>query len=296
MFFKTASVVAVAAAASSAFAQQSGQQSVSREIAQAIAEFQAQGITPTVVSPSEMNLTSALVLSFNNQNTTVGQAFTLPADTEKLANKPEYQLDVPSNLAASYAQQNFTAMLVDPGAAGQILGESKVTRHYLANDLKLQEGRLTNSTPAITSYNAPGPAAGSGVHRYLALVFSQGSSFTPPQDLSQPGTPLSNMTLSDYVSQSKIGKIVAASYIAVENNQQGSQTFSSTMAVPSATLDALASSVSKSIAGDAPTASASGGSGSGSGSNGAMSVGLSTSGVATLAVMAGSALVGSILL
>ncbi|CAO1625893.1 unnamed protein product [Sympodiomycopsis kandeliae] len=286
MFFKTASVVALAATAALA------QSEITQEIAQAITQFEAQGITPTVLEKDDFNLTSALVLSFNGQNATIGQAYTLPADTEKLANAPTYQLDVPAMYSAQYQSEEFTAMLVDPGAAGQILGESKVTRHYLANGLKLSEGKLMNSTPAITSYNAPGPAAGSGVHRYLALVFAQGSDFKAPSDLSNPGTPLANMTLSDYIDQSDIGKIVAASYIAVENNQQGSQTFSSTSAVPSATLEAVASSVSQSLNGS-PSATSTG---SGSGSSGAMSTGLSTGGVATVALMAGTALIGSMLL
>lgn len=127
------------------------------------------------------------------------------------------------------------------------------------------------STPAIQAYTEPGPAAGSGAHRYMALVFAQGSSFTAPEGLNQPGTQLSNFTLSEYISQSKIGKIVALSYILVENTSEGSKTFSSTASVPSASVAAAASSVSASLAGSATGAAKSSGSSSG-GSSGAASV------------------------
>lgn len=99
---------------------------------------------PGVINSTDTNVTAGLTLSFGNTNATVGHSFTLPSDDSTLKRTPEYLVDVPSSLATQYGQENFTIMLVDPGAAGQTLGGSLVTRHYLANNLKLNNGRLTN--------------------------------------------------------------------------------------------------------------------------------------------------------
>ncbi|PWN25258.1 hypothetical protein BDZ90DRAFT_234455 [Jaminaea rosea] len=288
MFFRNA--VAAAGTALVAASTVSAQGNVNSEIAEAVLKYGAQGLLPGVVNQTDTNVSSALILSFGGQNATVGRSFTLPADDATLKQTPEYQLDVPSTLAAQYAQENFTAMLVDPGAAGQILGGSLVTRHYLANNLKYEGGRLTNSTPAIQSYVEPGPAAGSGAHRYMALVFAQGSDFEAPEGLNAPGVQLSNMTLSEYIDESNIGKIVALSYITVEDTSQGEQTFSTTSAVPSASVEAVASHLSQSIAGS-PTAAASGSSGSG-GSSGAASFGVKGSTLAVAGSLAAAAMLG----
>lgn len=245
MLFRTAAATAVLAGA--ALAQSSS--SIASEIANARLQFQAQGLIPEPINDDEIALSSAVHLSYGNRNTTTGQRFTLPSDASVLNTYPTWRLDVPSSQTSSYGSKNFTAMLVDPGAAGQTLGNSLVTRHYLANHLKYRNGALTNSSGGqdIQTYNAPGPAAGSGAHRYLALVFDETNEFKAPDGLNAPGVALSNMTLSQYIEQSDIGKIVAMTYILVENTSQGEQTFSSTSAVPSASVAAAASSVAVSL-------------------------------------------------
>lgn len=213
MFFKSLTATTLALAATSALAASD----VATEIATALTQFQAQDLIPSPIPADSYDLTSGLVLSFGGSNASAGKSFTLPADDATLKQTPVYQLDVPSSMAANYTSMKFTIALVDPGALGSTLGGTNVTRHYLANDLTYADGKLTNSSAAIQDYTEPGPAAGSGAHRYLALVFDQGDDFKAPEGLDSPGTALSNMTLADYIDESKIGKIVAMSYILVED-------------------------------------------------------------------------------
>lgn len=70
-----------------------------------------------------------------------------------------------------------------------------------------------------TDYAGPGPAEGSGPHRYTILVYIQPSTFQAPANLSQAGTPLSTMLLNEYVTESGLGDLVAANYFQVENGQ-----------------------------------------------------------------------------
>lgn len=190
---------------------------ISRAIAEASTQFEAQDLIPNPIDSDDLDLSSALTLAFGSTNATTGQRFEFPADTSALATAPTFQLDVPASMASQYAGMNFTAMIVDPGAYGQTLGGSNVTRHYLANDLRLSNGRLTNSTAAITPYAEPGPAAGTGAHRYLALVFAQESGFEAPSGFTtQMG--VSTMDLEDYIDDAEnLGDIVAMTYIMVEN-------------------------------------------------------------------------------
>lgn len=70
-----------------------------------------------------------------------------------------------------------------------------------------------------TDYAGPGPAEGSGPHRYTILVYLQPESFQAPANLSTAGTPLGTMFLNSYVDDSGLGNLVAANYFQVENGQ-----------------------------------------------------------------------------
>ena len=77
------------------------------------------------------------------------------------------------------------------------------------------EASLTPST----NYAGPGPAEGSGPHRYTILVYLQPSTFQAPANLSAADTPLGTMFLDSYVQESGLGNLVAANYFQVENGQ-----------------------------------------------------------------------------
>ncbi|KAG6829671.1 hypothetical protein H0H92_003915 [Tricholoma furcatifolium] len=111
---------------------------------------------------------------------------------------------------------NYTIMMVDADVVGSDLSNGE-NHHWLVNGVKISDGTLSNaSATPIVSYAGPGPAAGSGPHRYVILLYVQPDNFTAPADLSKP-TGVSMFNLSEYVQDSGLGPLLAANYMTVED-------------------------------------------------------------------------------
>jgi len=116
----------------------------------------------------------------------------------------------------------FTIAMVDANFVG--FNESQgQTRHWLVYNVTLNgtasstaENVTFNSGTAITSYAGPAPASGSGAHRYVILLYSQPSSFSPPSNMTQPGAGVGVFNLESFVSSSGLVGPVAAMYFTVE--------------------------------------------------------------------------------
>ncbi|KAG6850457.1 hypothetical protein H0H93_012878 [Arthromyces matolae] len=107
-------------------------------------------------------------------------------------------------------------MMVDADVVGSDLSKG-VNHHWLVNGVDISDNKVSNaSATAIVSYAGPGPAAGSGPHRYVIILYAQPDSFSPPADLSQP-TGVSLFDLDAYVKDSGLGALVAATYVTVED-------------------------------------------------------------------------------
>lgn len=65
----------------------------------------------------------------------------------------------------------------------------------------------------------PGPIAGTGIHRYAWLLFSQPSNFSAPANLSTPGVSPGHWYVNEYVVNSRLGALVAASFFTVQNGE-----------------------------------------------------------------------------
>lgn len=87
----------------------------------------------------------------------------------------------------------------------------------------------------ITEYAGPAPAAGSGPHRYVLGLFAQPEGFTAPQAYSNKNTPVGPVNLAEYISQSKLGPLVAVNYFTVANGE-ATVSLSQTQPVQSSTL------------------------------------------------------------
>jgi len=139
--------------------------------------------------------------------------------TEQSGAEPQL-LVIPANSSASLTGSNCTVIMADADIVGT--DESKgQTRHWLVNSatLSTNSSGLTVSTAggvAITDYAGPGPASGSGPHRYVIMVFQQPSAFAAPANLSTPGVAVSVFNLQGYITESKLGPLVAAIYFTVE--------------------------------------------------------------------------------
>jgi len=160
---------------------------------------------------------------------------------DQVATMPDITL-TPANSTVTFTG-NYTVAMIDPGAVGSDQSEGQ-NRHWLVNGATVTSGKLTfEGATTITEYAGPAPPAGSGPHRYTIVVYAQGSSFTPPNDLSGPTPGVVPFVFPDYVKNTNLGPLVAGIYYQVE---EGTATASipATSSVDSSTLPAAHSSSS----------------------------------------------------
>lgn len=133
----------------------------------------------------------------------------------------------------------FSAILVDAGAVGS--NATSQTLHWLINSIHVN---TTGGAPyalnydngtTITEYAGPAPPAGSGPHRYMLGLFQQPQDFTAPQAYSQKNTAVGPIDLAKYLSDSKLGTLVATNYFTVANGES-TVSLSQTQPVQSSTL------------------------------------------------------------
>jgi len=125
----------------------------------------------------------------------------------------------------------FTIAMFDTDVAGSAVTE--VNRHWLVNGVTVTDGVLSlEGGTAVTPYAGPGPADGSGAHRYVVALYQQPEAFTAPEGFTETMgvTPMDWLTYA-----SNLGPLVAANYINVEEGTY-TGTAVSTTPVDSATL------------------------------------------------------------
>lgn len=219
------------------------------------ANFKQAELTPQLLGTFQPE--ALLSVTFGSGTISTGDKL----DQTAVASSPTLTVTPASN--ATFASgQLYTIVMVDADIVGTDESTTQQTRHWLVNSASLSTDAApyavnwTGST-SITDYAGPGPASGSGSHRYVIVVYEQPATFSPPANLSQAGTPLSTMSLSGYVSESGLGNVVTANYFQVENGQS-TVTVSSTTAVDSSTLaGSLSTSSASSASGTASKSAAS---------------------------------------
>ncbi|AAW46410.1 nucleus protein, putative [Cryptococcus deneoformans JEC21] len=219
------------------------------------ANFQQAELTPQLLETFEPEA----LLSVTFGSTAISTGDTL--DQDAVSSSPTLAVSPASN-ATLESGQLYTVVMVDADIVGTDESTTEQTRHWLVNSASLSTDSApyavnwTGST-SITDYAGPGPASGSGSHRYVIIVYAQPDTFSPPANLSQAGTPLSTMSLSSYVSESGLGNLITANYFQVENGE-ATVTVSSTSAVDSSTLAGYLSTTAASSASSAASGTASG--------------------------------------
>jgi len=169
---------------------------------------------------------------------------------------------------------NFTIAMVDADVVGTD-DSGGVNRHWLENAVTVSSGTVSNSSAnTITAYAGPGPAPGSGPHRYVVLLYAQPSTFTAPANLSSQVDGVQKFDLSAYVKDSGMGELVAANYFTVEVGTD-STSLPATSSVVTSTLATAAASGASGSAGSTGSASGSAPKSSNT-SNGAMKFQLET--------------------
>jgi len=119
---------------------------------------------------------------------------------------------------------NFTLMMVDAFAVGTNESNGQIL-HWLANFATLQNDSSpypslnvsTNGGLVVTNYVSPQPPVGTGLHRYVILLFPQPPSFSPPANLSSPNVGIDlHFHLTDYISSSHLGQPIAGMFFEVQ--------------------------------------------------------------------------------
>jgi phosphatidylethanolamine-binding protein (PEBP) family uncharacterized protein len=225
------------------------------------AHFKQSHLVPNLFDAFEP--TALLSLNFGTGDVQPGQKFA----KEQVGPTPAVTVTAASS--SDKLDGTYTLAMIDADVVDADISKG-VTRHWLVNGVKVEGGKVTNaSATAITAYAGPWPAAGSGPHRYVVALYDQPEAFAAPEGFT--GTlPVDVFVWSDYVKDSKLGALVAANYITVE---EGTATASIpvTSAVVSSTL--APSSTSGSSTGTGTTSNTASPSGTAANnSNGAVSL------------------------
>ncbi|TIA82613.1 hypothetical protein E3P98_01320 [Wallemia ichthyophaga] len=214
------------------------------------ADFNAAGLIGDEFQSEDFNnLQGLLWVKFDNQDEPLSLGQRLSKDA--VQEKPEFRY-LPSENATLDGQYTLALIDADYNGADQSEGQ---TRHFLENNISvggdgddsgdsdsdngvaIHDG---DSGKVITSYTGPGPARGSGPHRYQFLLLKQPQDFQAPDGLDSQ-TPLGKMNIADYIDSTN-SKIVAATYFICE---VGDSTVSAkpTSTVNTASVSATPSSV-----------------------------------------------------
>jgi len=210
------------------------------------AHFNQSHIVPDFLASFDPKAT--LDVNFGTGNIQPGQKFT----SAQVGSAPTLTVHGSTTLSGQY-----TLAMMDADVPGSKLAQG-TNRHWLVTGVTIgQDSTINNATAtAITRYFGPGPAAGSGPHRYVLMVYSQPSTFAPPAEFSQTGLGVALMDWNAFVTNSHLGDLVAANYIQVE---EGTATVSVASTAPVVT-STLASASTK-ASGSAPASSSTGSSG-----------------------------------
>ncbi|CAH7672433.1 phosphatidylethanolamine-binding protein [Phakopsora pachyrhizi] len=153
-------------------------------------------------------------------NVQLGKAY----NASDVANQPTISISPLESSQASFkAPSAFTLMLADANALGNPDPKGNY-RHFLENGVTFGDptsnGTMSmnpGSGTVVTSYAGPGPLPNEGPHRYAWLLFNQPGDFQAPSNLSSAGVSPGHWYVNGYVSGSKLGDLVAASFFTVEN-------------------------------------------------------------------------------
>ena len=198
--------------------------------------FKRAGIVPDLL-PS-FNPSAVMTVSFPDVgHISPGQKLSLP----HVATAPNVTI-TPANPSVP-TTGNFTLMMVDARARGTNESNGQVL-HWLANSATLQHISLhrpslnvsTGGGLVVTDYSPPMPPVGTGVHRYVILLFPQPPTFSPPANETTPnvGKQLVFHT-TDYIATSKLGYPIAGMFFEVQAPANGTVSVTSAVATSALT-------------------------------------------------------------
>ncbi|KAG8694884.1 hypothetical protein FRC08_008203 [Ceratobasidium sp. 394] len=180
-------------------------------------KFCSEGIVPDVL-PS-FNPKSFLYLTYTGNLSDGSSAKVVLPGTSFARNDTL----IPPELSATGLKSGpYVIAIVDPDAPSRANPTSAQIRHMLAANLTVSSARskyisdsflLKNSTAAVNDYRPPTPPAGSGPHRYVALLYAQ----PPVFDISFLNlSDIRLFNISSFAARTGLGQPLAGTFLTVE--------------------------------------------------------------------------------
>jgi len=112
----------------------------------------------------------------------------------------------------------FVVAAVDPDAAPSLAE----VRHFLGGGFYLEPGHqgehaLVNKTPALSEFLTPQPPAGSGLHRYIFLLFKEPPTFKDQKLINSSSSPL-RFNTSAFVEATGLGAPLGGTFFRAGNS------------------------------------------------------------------------------
>ncbi|CAE6442342.1 unnamed protein product [Rhizoctonia solani] len=179
-------------------------------------KFYSEGIVPDVL-PS-FNPTSFIYLTYTGNLSDGSSSKVVLPGTNFVRNDTL----VPPQISVQGVKGGpYVVVMVDPDAPSRANPTLGQVRHLLAANFTVsspskyvrQSYVLKNSTAAFSEYEPPTPPVGSGLHRYVALLYSQPKNF----DVSSlNASDILSFNISAFAARSGLGEPLAGTFLTVE--------------------------------------------------------------------------------
>ncbi|KAM0284656.1 hypothetical protein ACHAQH_001809 [Verticillium albo-atrum] len=189
--------------------------------------FTSGGNVPDVLAA--FNPTVAFYVGYNTADGH-GAALITPStelSTAEAVAPQEFSVEGIANAANITDSTRFIIVMVGPDAPTRDNPTNRSIRHYLAGNFTVgttassilsTASTLTNSSAPFTSYGAPAPAASTGVHRYIYLLYVQ------PEALNSAGFDSVGLNADDrqrfdlvqFRTQAGLGPAIGGTYFTID--------------------------------------------------------------------------------
>ncbi|KAL9948252.1 hypothetical protein D7B24_002304 [Verticillium nonalfalfae] len=189
--------------------------------------FTTGGIVPDVLAA--FNPTVAFYASYNTVDGH-GAALIAPGtelSTAEAVAPQEFSVEGIANAANVTDSTRFIIVMVGPDAPSRANPTNRSIRHYLAGNFTVgtavssvlsTASTLVNSSAPFTSYGPPAPPAGTGVHRYIYLLYVQ------PEALNGAGFDSVGLVADDrqmfdlvqFRTQAGLGPAIGGTYFTID--------------------------------------------------------------------------------
>lgn len=135
-------------------------------------QFSKDEIFPEIIDAFTPSAQLKVVFPSTKQEVQLGNVIT-PADSKE---QPEVYVNVNSTSKGV----SYTLVMTDPDAPSRTDKQYSEFAHYLVTDIKIDSSKLGewqqldfSKARTILTYRGPGPPKGTGLHRYVFLLFQQ---------------------------------------------------------------------------------------------------------------------------